>query len=48
MIEHVPSLVNLAALDRRRFASVLLHRGRQRLAAIQNVEPWLREIEPAL
>jgi hypothetical protein len=48
MIQHIPPLVNLAALDRRRLASVLLHCRRQRLAAIQNVEPRLGKIEPTL
>ena len=48
MIQHVPPLVDLAALDRRRLAGVLFHRRGQRLAAIQNVEPRLGEIEPAI
>src|ERR671927_1919810 len=48
MIQHVPPLVDLATLDDCRLASVLLHRSRERLSAIQNVEPRWREIEPAL
>ena len=48
MIQHVPSLVDLAALDRCRLPGVLLHRGRQRLATIQNVQPGLSEIETAI
>jgi hypothetical protein len=47
MVQHVPPLVDLAALDRRRLTGILLHRGGQRLAAVQNVEPRRDEIEPA-
>jgi hypothetical protein len=39
--------MDLAALDRRRFAGVLFHCGRQRLAAIQNIESRLGEVQPA-
>ena len=48
MIQHVPPLVNLAALDRRRFAGMLLYRRGQRLAAVQNVETQPRETERSL
>ena len=48
MIQHVPTLVDLAALDRCRLTGVLLHRGTQRLASIQNVQPRLGEIEAAI
>jgi hypothetical protein len=48
MVQHVPPLVDLTALDRRRLAGILFHRSSQRLAAIQNVEPRLGEIEAAL
>ena len=47
MVQHIPPLVDLAALDRHRLTSVLFHRGGQRLATIQNVEPRCDEIEPA-
>src|SRR5438552_3216751 len=47
MIQHVAALVDLAALDRRRFARVLFHGRCQGLAAVQNVESWFGEIEPA-
>jgi hypothetical protein len=47
MIQHVAALVDLAPLDRRRFAGVLFHGGGQCLAAVQNVKPRFREIESA-
>src|SRR5579859_4226684 len=48
MIQNVAPLVDLTALDRRQFAGILSHRSMQRLAAIQNIQPWLGEIEPAV
>jgi hypothetical protein len=48
MIQHVSALVDLAALDRRRFARVLLHGRGQGLAAVQNIEPRFGEIESAI
>jgi hypothetical protein len=45
MIQHVSTLVNLEALDRRRITRVPFHGGRQGLAAVQNVQPRFGEIE---
>ena len=47
MLHHVASLVDLAPLDRRRFAGVLFHGRGQGLAAVQNVESRFGEIESA-
>ncbi len=45
MVEHIAPLMNLTALDRRRLASVLFHRAAERLAAIQQVQSGLTEIQ---
>ena len=48
VIQYIASLVHLTALNRCRFASILLDCRVQRFAAIQNIEPRLTEIEPAM
>ena len=48
MIQHIAPLMDLAALDRRRLAGMLLSPPRQRFATIQNIESRLAEIESAI
>jgi hypothetical protein len=48
MIQYVASLVDLAPLDRGRFPGVFFHGCREGLAAVQNIEPRYREIQPAI
>ena len=48
MIEHIAPLMNLTALDRCRLASVFEYRCTERLAAIQKIQSWLSEIQPAI
>src|SRR5450755_619161 len=47
MVDHIPPLVHLAALDQRRLARMPPHRRRQRLAAIQYVQTRHAEVQPA-
>jgi hypothetical protein len=47
MVQYVATFVDLAALDRGRIAGMLLYRRAQCLAAIQNVQARIAEIEPA-
>ncbi|OPZ47036.1 MAG: hypothetical protein BWY92_01850 [Firmicutes bacterium ADurb.BinA052] len=48
VIDHVPFLVYLAALDEARLAGVPFHRRSQGLAAVENVQPRRTEIQAAL
>ena len=48
MIQHVPPLMNLAALDRSRLAGVLLYCRAERLAAIEPVQSRLAKIQPPI
>ena len=48
VIQHIAPLVYLTALDRRRFAGILLHRRMQCLAAIQHIQPRLGEVQPTI
>ena len=42
MIQHIAALMNLAALDQRRLAGMVLHRRVQRLATVQHIQARLR------
>src|ERR1051325_1628140 len=47
MIHYVALFVNLATLDKARFAGVTAHRCMQRLAAVQNVKARRLEVQPS-
>src|ERR1019366_6396666 len=47
MIDHVPPLVHLAALDQSRLADMTAHRRRQRLASVQHIQPKDAEVQRA-
>src|SRR5258708_17797792 len=47
MIQHVAPLVDLTTLDQSRLSRMRLDRRRERLRAIQDVQPCRAEIEPS-